>query len=313
MNFQGLKTIGNADFYIDVAFRRASKTADEAREERMRSGPDAKLNKSKNIELARISAIKNSLNEKLSEIVKSFPHFGNMPIFYDELVKITIDYDLLKKSLAAVDWARRKVHEFYSKYQRNIKAAREIPLINKHRREFYGRIASALKQINENLVFLEDARRIMVEYPVIKTDLHTIAIIGFPNVGKTTLLFKLTGSEAEIKAYAFTTLGINIGNRKEKEEKIQYLDTPGTLNRFDKMNNIEKVAFLAMKYVANEMLYVFDLTESYPLDDQMKLYERVKEFKKPIKVYLSKQDIIDKKIIDAFKKKNKSMKFIDSL
>ena len=45
----------------------------------------------------------------------------------------------------------------------------------------------------------------MKDYPTIKTSLFTVAICGFPNVGKTTLLSKMTPSEPEISNYSFTT------------------------------------------------------------------------------------------------------------
>ena len=86
-------------------------------------------------------------------------------------------------------------------------------------------------------------------------------------------------------------------------ENIQLLDTPGTLNRFNKMNDIEQQAYLVMKLVAEKIIYIFDLTEPYPLKDQIKLYERIKELGKPVIIYLSKTDILDKKKVNEFKKK----------
>ena len=38
------------------------------------------------------------------------------------------------------------------------------------------------------------------------------------------------------------------------------------------MNNIEKVAFLAIKLLAEKIIYVFDLTEPYTMEEQEKLY-----------------------------------------
>ena len=145
----------------------------------------------------------------------------------------------------------------------------------------------------------------MRNYPAIKTGTKTIAIAGFPNVGKTTLLMKLTGSKPDIQPYAFTTKGINVGYIKGKE-KLQLLDTPGTLNRFDTMNNIEKVAFLALKLLAEKIIYVFDITEPYPLEQQIKLYKEIKKMKKPVIIYLSKTDILEKGQISEFKKKYKA-------
>lgn len=138
----------------------------------------------------------------------------------------------------------------------------------------------------------------------------TVAIAGFPNVGKTTLLSKITSSTPEINSYAFTTKGLNLGYAKMKNLKIQFIDTPGTLNRLNKMNSIEKQAHLAMKYVTDIIIYIFDLTESYPLADQEKLFKRIKEYDLPEIIYLSKTDLLDKDTIGSFKKKHPKTKII---
>jgi len=54
-------------------------------------------------------------------------------------------------------------------------------------------------------------------------------MIGFPSVGKSTLLTKLTGTESKIAAYEFTTLTCIPGNIYYKGSKIQLLDLPGII------------------------------------------------------------------------------------
>jgi nucleolar GTP-binding protein len=238
------------------------------------------------------------------KVLKSFPSIDNLSEFYKELINITLDYAYIKKSLASLKWCVEKNKEFLKTYKNKIKLATEIERINQYRKEFYGRVASTLKQINKHLEYLEFSRRTMLDYPSIKTSLTTIAIIGFPNVGKSTLLSKLTTAKPKIASYAFTTTGINIGYAEINSNKIQFLDTPGTLNRFERQNTVERIATLAIKYIADGMIYVFDLTEaSSPLEDQVKLYENLKKSRKPIIIFLSKTDAADKEKIEKFKGK----------
>eukprot|EP01071_Lankesteria_metandrocarpae_P011203 Lankesteria_metandrocarpae@DN5423_c0_g1_i1.p1 len=66
-------------------------------------------------------------------------------------------------------------------------------------------------------------------FDVSKTGDARVGLIGFPSVGKSTLLNKLTGSFSEVASYEFTTLTCVPGVFRHKGAKIQLLDLPGII------------------------------------------------------------------------------------
>jgi hypothetical protein len=66
-------------------------------------------------------------------------------------------------------------------------------------------------------------------FAVARSGHATVAIVGFPSVGKSTLLNKITGARSEVAAYEFTTLTIIPGVLEHRGAKIQVLDMPGII------------------------------------------------------------------------------------
>lgn len=66
-------------------------------------------------------------------------------------------------------------------------------------------------------------------FDVTKSGDTRVGLIGFPSVGKSTLLTKLTGTESAAASYEFTTLTCIPGTINYKGSKIQLLDLPGII------------------------------------------------------------------------------------
>ena len=66
-------------------------------------------------------------------------------------------------------------------------------------------------------------------YAVRKSGNATVALVGFPSVGKSTILNRLTEAKSEVGVYDFTTLDVVPGVMEYKFAKIQVLDLPGLI------------------------------------------------------------------------------------
>ncbi len=290
MNFQGLAKVENYQKYLDIAYSNGSKTALELKQHlRIRDGDVA--GKQRRVEVARIETVVKTLANNFDFIVKSFPTIGQLSPFYQELVKCTVDAELLKKSLGALGWVKKKTILLFEDYRFKILRATKNEQFARLRSGFYGRTSSVVKQVSKNLDYIEQCRKIMKEYPALKERI-TIVIAGAPNVGKSTLLARLTGSEPKTAPYPFTTQQLNIGYDNEGR---QYVDTPGLLDRpLSERNSIEKQAILALKYIASLIVFVIDPTEicGYTLPEQRSILQEIKEtFKLPIILVANKADI----------------------
>jgi nucleolar GTP-binding protein len=286
MGFEDLPPIETVDTYLEAAMGKAKQAS------RKYNIPEHEKHKRKLvIAQLKISLVSDTICSKLQTIIDAYPNFDNLSTFYEELLHATINYDDLKQALGSVNWCKNQ-----------IKKVTGVTLRSRSTDEgaYYGRVKSLLKQINPQLKVIHNARKVLRTYPSIKDNMLTVCIAGFPNVGKSTLLSKLTPAKPEINSYAFTTKKLNQGYQTYNGIKVQFIDTPGTLNR-DKMNAVELQAHFALRYVADIVICIFDLSSTaYSLDDQLALYKNMDQYDKKVHIYFSKQDIIETKKITDF-------------
>lgn len=257
---------------IDTAFRKASK-------------------KGKN-DLERVVLASDTITSMLELIIERYPSFEHLDQFWRELIDITVGEDKIRKNLGAIQWASRTIKRIKSEYLRRIRENRNES--SSLRKQCYGRYSSVLGRVEKNLEFLREARLSLIRLPSVNPELFTVVLAGFPNVGKTSVLKSLTGSEPEIQSYPFTTQGINLGYFDYQYTRVQVVDTPGLLDRpLAKRNWIEKQAISALTHLADVVVFIFDVSETcgYPLGEQENLLQEIRNLEIPVIVINNKCDL----------------------
>jgi len=279
MEFEKIPTVPTADEILDRSFRRAAKKMQE------------KTNKERaNTEFVR--AVGAAIHDRLVYIIRGFPEFDKIPPFYREMADILYGLDRIKQSLGAVGWAAKHTKMVGNQLVLQSRKADNTQVV---RKRAVARLASMVHQIDKDLHFLNEVRNTLRQLPHVD-DTFTVVIAGYPNVGKSSFIRRVSSAEPEVASYPFTTKGIIVGHRIMGREKIQFVDTPGILDRpAEERNAIEKQALSAMMNISSVVLFILDPSEhcGYPMELQLNLLEEVRGMvKSPVIVVANKSDLV---------------------
>lgn len=279
MEFEKLPTVPTAEELLDRSFRRAA----------------ANKKKKRNKDVANeefVRAVASSIYDRLESIIDKFPDFDRLPPFYGDLVEILYTKDRIKKSLGALQWAAEKSKEIGYGYAREMDDSVSTAQI---RKRAVARISSVVNQVDSDLRFLNEARNVLRKLPDI-SDEYTVVVAGYPNVGKSSFIRQVSSATPEIANYPFTTKGIIVGHHEIGRERVQFVDTPGLLDRpAEERNAIEQQALSAIINTADIILFILDPSEhcGYSLDVQNALLGEIEGMvDTPVVVAANKSDLL---------------------
>jgi nucleolar GTP-binding protein len=288
--FHDFKLIPTVSEILETAYNRANKKADAI------SGKSGAVKLAKAKEIKRIDVAFEYVMEYLDDIVKSVPDLQQLPPFYQDLAQILVDNDQLKQKLGRISGNIRVIEKLKHEKVREVISTAAPEQIGLVRKQAFGRMQSVIQRLEPDFAYLREARKKLKSLPVVNSNVPSVVIAGYPNVGKSSVINNLCGSKLQVAVYPFTTKRIKVGLYKRGNDMIQFIDTPGVLDRpMPDRNAIELQAITAMKYIANVIVFIIDPSQNsgFDLADQLNLLQEVKGLfpDSPIVIMFNKIDV----------------------
>jgi nucleolar GTP-binding protein len=246
--------------------------------------------------MRKVKFTQKTINEKLSHVLQDFPRMDDIHPFYGDLMHVLYDRDHYKVALGQVGAVRHMCDNIGRDYVRLLKYGDSLYRCKQLKRAALGRMATACKKLGSALTYLEKVRQHMSRLPSIDPNAKTLLVTGFPNVGKSSFMNKVTRADVEVQPYAFTTKSLFVGHTDFKYSSWQVIDTPGILDHsLEERNVIEMQAITALAHLRACILFFMDLSGQcgYSIAQQLSLFKSIRPLftGKPLVVVFNKCDV----------------------
>ena len=289
-NYKGVHTVPSAKEFIDIVLSKTQRKTPTV----VHKGYH--ISRVRQFYMKKVKFTQKTINEKLSHILTQFPKVDDIHPFYGDLMHVLYDRDHYKVALGQVGAVRHIVDNVGRDYVRLLKYGDSLYRCKALKRAALGRMATACKKLANALKYLENVRKHIARLPSIDPNERTLLICGFPNVGKSSFLNKVTRADVEVQPYAFTTKSLYLGHTDYNFHPWQVIDTPGILDHsLNERNVIEMQAITALAHLRACILYFMDLSGQcgYGVEQQLSLFKSIHPLfvGKPVVVVLNKCDV----------------------
>ena len=289
-NFKNIPIIPKVSDLIDTILSRTqSKTPTVTH-------PGYKITRIRKFYMRKVRFTEDTITEKLEAITKNFPKLDDIHPFYADMINILYDKDHYKLALGTVNTAKNICQKIGTDYVKLLKYGDSLYRCKQLKVAALGRMMTTLKKLGASFNYLEEVRKHLSRFPSIDPTERTLILAGFPNVGKSSFMNKITYADSEVQAYHFTTQSLFVGHTYYKNIRWQVIDTPGILDRaLEQRNIIEMQTITALAHLDACILYFIDVSENcgYSIAQQVSLFDSIRPlFKnKPLVIIANKTDL----------------------
>lgn len=301
-NFKRITVVPNAPDFVNIVLSRTNRKTPTV------VHPNYQISRIRRFYMRKVKFTQMTIHEKLSMILEEFPRLEDIHPFFADLMNILYDKDHYKLALGQLNTARNLVDAVGRDYVRLLKYGDSLFRCKQLKRAALGRMVTILKKQHGSLAYLEQVRQHLARLPAIDPSTRTLILTGYPNVGKSSLMNKLTRANVDVQPYAFTTKSLFVGHTDYKYLRWQVIDTPGILDHpLEDRNTIEMMAITALAHLRACVLFLIDLSEhcGYSLEQQVSLFHNIRPLfaGKPLVVVFSKIDLVRFEQLDDDQKK----------
>mmetsp|Transcript_12095 Transcript_12095/g.33988 ORF Transcript_12095/g.33988 Transcript_12095/m.33988 type:complete len:462 (-) Transcript_12095:356-1741(-) len=218
--------------------------------------------KAKTLAAMRLDRMTKELASPMKSYVKGFPYPERLHPFERALMDLTVGADHYTKVLDRVDTTRKSILEVGKQLAARAAKAKNRKEAEAVEEEGLKSLEALYTKGSPSVDRLKQLAKELRRLPVVEMDTPTIALVGAPNVGKSSLVQTLSSGLPEICDYPFTTRTIKMGHFYVDGRRHQITDTPGLLARGDEERNaMEMLTLASLEHLPTLVIFVADLTE----------------------------------------------------
>lgn len=120
-------------------------------------------------------------------------------------MNVLYDRDHYKLALGQVNTAKNIIGNLSRDYVRLLKYGESLYRCKQLKRAALGRMCTVLKKLKPAFGYLEEVRKHIARLPALDPSTRTVLLTGYPNVGKSSFMNKVTRADVDVQPYAFTT------------------------------------------------------------------------------------------------------------
>ena len=269
--------------------------------------PGYKISRIRSFYMRKVKFTQQTIQERLGGIVEDFPRLNDIHPFYADLMNILYDRDHYKLALGQVNTAKGLIDALSRDYIRLLKYGDSLYRCKQLKRAALGRMCTIIKRQKTAFAYLEEVRKHLSRLPALDPHTRTLLVTGYPNVGKSSFMNKVTRANVDVQPYAFTTKSLFVGHMDHRYLRWQVIDTPGILDHpLEDRNTIEMQAITALAHLQCAVLYFVDLSEQcgFTVAQQCGLFKSIKPLfaNKQLILVVNKIDVQPWETLDPEKK-----------